>query len=367
MQHELILAGGGSGTADYLLPAAKKALESADCVIASERFLSLLEVKKARPMGNISRLLQELPELLETERIGIVVSGDPLLYSLCRTIQNRYPELEMQVIPGVGSLQLLGAAFGLTMEQAEIRSIHGRECSPGTIAYAVSEHAETFFFCSGTQGPREIAQSLLAYGLADTEIFVGADLTYPTQQLWHGTPEQAAQRPNPKLCVAAVRNPHPKPTARLGLLPDSAFLRNRSPMTKEEVRAVVLSKLRLKPDAVVWDLGAGTGSVSIECARMCPFGTVYAVEYKPAALEILEKNKAFLQTENLQIIPGRAEEQIGSLPVPDCVFLGGSDGAAPELIEHLCQLKQPGASCGKRSDPGNPGGTVSAAAKAAAV
>ncbi|MFR6495167.1 MAG: hypothetical protein ACLUOF_01085 [Ruminococcus sp.] len=88
----------------------------------------------------------------------------------------------------------------------------------GTIAYAVSEHAETFFFCSGTQGPREIAQSLLAYGLADTEIFVGADLTYPTQQLWHGTPEQAAQRPNPKLCVAAVRNPHPKPTARLGLL-----------------------------------------------------------------------------------------------------------------------------------------------------
>lgn len=229
------------------------------------------------------------PELLETERIGIVVSGDPLLYSLCRTIQNRYPELEMQVIPGVGSLQLLGAAFGLTMEQAEIRSIHGRECSPGTIAYAVSEHAETFFFCSGTQGPREIAQSLLAYGLADTEIFVGADLTYPTQQLWHGTPEQAAQRPNPKLCVAAVRNPHPKPTARLGLLPDSAFLRNRSPMTKEEVRAVVLSKLRLKPDAVVWDLGAGTGSVSIECARMCPFGTVYAVEYKPAALEILER------------------------------------------------------------------------------
>lgn len=181
MQHELILAGGGSGTADYLLPAAKKALESADCVIASERFLSLLEVKKARPMGNISRLLQELPELLETERIGIVVSGDPLLYSLCRTIQNRYPELEMQVIPGVGSLQLLGAAFGLTMEQAEIRSIHGRECSPGTIAYAVSEHAETFLLFR-TQGPREIAQSLLAYGLADTEIFVGADLTYPTQR-----------------------------------------------------------------------------------------------------------------------------------------------------------------------------------------
>ncbi|MFR3812329.1 MAG: hypothetical protein ACLTXT_07805 [Ruminococcus callidus] len=80
----------------------------------------------------------------------------------------------------------------------EIRSIHGRECSPGTIAYAVSEHAETFFFCSGTQGPREIAQSLLAYGLADTEIFVGADLTYPNSS---GTARRNRRHSvEPKLC-----------------------------------------------------------------------------------------------------------------------------------------------------------------------
>ena len=148
MQHKLILAGGGSGTADYLLPAAKKALEAADCVIASPRFLQLLQAKKTEPMGKISALLERLPARLEQESLGIVVSGDPLLYSLCRTIRRRFPSLEMQVLPGVGSLQLLGAAFGLTMEQAAILSIHGRDCSAGTIAYTVSEHPETFFFCA---------------------------------------------------------------------------------------------------------------------------------------------------------------------------------------------------------------------------
>ena len=118
MRHKLILAGGGSGTAEYLLPAAKKALEEVELVIASPRFLELLHARKTMPMGHISELLESLPAMLERESIGIVVSGDPLLYSLCRTLRNRYPELEMQVIPGVGSLQLLGAAFGLTMEQA---------------------------------------------------------------------------------------------------------------------------------------------------------------------------------------------------------------------------------------------------------
>ena len=157
MRHKLILAGGGSGTAEYLLPAAKKALEEVELVIASPRFLELLHARKTMPMGHIPELLESLPAMLERESIGIVVSGDPLLYSLCRTLRNRYPELEMQVIPGVGSLQLLGAAFGLTMEQAKICSIHGRAYHAGTIACTVSEHAETFFFCSRTQGPREIA------------------------------------------------------------------------------------------------------------------------------------------------------------------------------------------------------------------
>lgn len=338
MQHELILVGGGSGTAEYLLPVAKQELEHVDCVIASERFLQLITAKKIKPMGSVSTLLEALPNWLEQESLGVVVSGDPLLYSLCRTILTRYPGLPMRVVPGIGSLQLLGAAFGLTMEDAAILSIHGRGCTAGKIAFTVAEHPVTFFFCSKTRGPREIAAALLAYGLEETELYVGADLTYPEQTLWHGKPAKLAEEENPSLCVAAVKNPFPKSVLRPALLPDSAFLRNASPMTKEEVRAVILSKLRLLPDAVVWDLGAGTGSISIECARMCPFGSVYAVEYKETALEILKKNKMYFQTEHLTIVSGRAEEQIKRLPVPDNVFIGGSSGAMAQLVEYISTL-----------------------------
>jgi precorrin-6Y C5,15-methyltransferase (decarboxylating) len=313
-------------------------LEQADCIVAAKRFLPLVSAKRKIRIRSISALLSDLPSMLEQESVGLIVSGDPLLYSLYRTIATRYPDLPVQLLPGVGSLQILGAAFGLTMEDAAIRSIHGRTCTDGTIARTVAEHPVTFFFCAKEQGPREIAKALHAYHLDDTELFVGANLTAPDERLYRGTPEVLAEQENPELCVTAVRNAHPNPTCRPALLPDRAFLRNESPMTKEEVRAVILMKLQLKPDAVVWDLGAGTGSISIECARICVYGTVCAVEYQKAALDILHQNKAYFQTGNLRIVAGRALEQLATLPLPDCIFIGGSDRELPALLRAITAL-----------------------------
>ncbi len=337
---QLIIIGGGGGTKDYLLPAAKKAIATADCVIASDRILHTLQIPDGESMGKLSRFLDLLPSRLEKQSIALIVSGDPLLYSLYRTIKNKYPDLKPEIIPGVSSLQILGSAFGLTMEQAAILSLHGRECSAGKIAYAVSSHPITFFFCSEQQGVKEIAHALIAYQLTETELYFGSDLTASAQILKHGKPEQFLEIKNPALCVAAVKNPDPKPVSCPALLPDSAFLRNASPMTREEIRAVILSKLKLTPDAVIWDIGAGTGSISVECARMCPFGHVYAVEYKAAALEILQKNKNYFSLENLHICAGMASEQICALPDPECIFIGGSGGEFPELFRQIMQISK---------------------------
>ena len=196
----------------------------------------------------------------------------------------------------------------------------------------------TFFFCSAKDGVRQIAQALCQYQLSDTTMYIGADLTYETEQTWSGAPEQFCSAENPALCVTAVRNPNPKPIGAAVFLPDDAFLRNGAPMTKEEVRAVIISKLRLQPDSIVWDLGAGTGSVSITCAKCCPYGQVYAVEYQEQALDILRQNCAYLQAENVTVLAGRAETVLSELPVPDCIFIGGSSGAFPEILRQIQQL-----------------------------
>ena len=115
-------------------------------------------------------------------------------------------------------------------------------------------------------------------------------------------------------------------------LPDDAFLRGDVPMTKEEVRTLALSKLRLNEDSVVWDVGAGTGSVSVECALSCPAGRVFAVEKKEEALGLLEENKARFHASNLTIVGGTAPEALKDLPAPDRVFIGGTSGELGEVL-----------------------------------
>lgn len=342
---KLIIIGGGSGDPAYLLPVAQNILCSPelDCVIAPERFRNLLQdlLKnknlKTEILKDIPAFLEQLPERLQSEQIAVIVSGDPLFYSLCRTILARYPDLNTEIIPGIGSLQLLGTAFGLTMEDTVILSLHGREYNPGTIRMTVAEHSLTCFFCSADHGAREIAEILDK--LNNLKLYIGENLGCPEQKLYTGSPEEFRDFRNPKLHVVAVKNPDPRPVSRPALLPDDAFLRNQSPMTKEEVRAVILSKLRLQPAHVVWDIGAGTGSISVECARFCPSGRVCAVEYKPEALEILEQNRQYFNLQNLEIIAGKAPDVLGDLPLPDRVFIGGTEGGFRDILGILKNLK----------------------------
>ena len=112
-------------------------------------------------------------------------------------------------------------------------------------------------------------------------------------------------------------------------------------MTKRDVRALVVSALHLKPNGVVWDIGAGTGSVSVECARQCPLGEVYAVEMKDEALDLIRRNAERFHALNLRVVPGRALEVLSALPAPDAVFLGGTTGAAEAIVELLRGLQRP--------------------------
>lgn len=349
----LTVAGIGPGEADYILPAVIKKMKKAHTVIAAKRILPVLkelcqdvnseaDSENNKPvflaMGKIKDTLEQIGEILSKgQDVVMAVSGDPLMYSLYRTICNDPVSegWEVDLIPGVGSLQMLGAAFGETMEEALIISVHGRAKTAGSIALAVAENPKVFFLCSKEQGPAWLSQIMLDYQMDHVTVCAGANLSYEDELLESGTPEEMVQKEFPSLCVAMIKNPEPHQIVRPCFLSDEDFERDKTPMTKEEIRVLILHKMKLHPDDVVWDIGAGTGSVSIECARQVPFGMVHSVERNETAVKLIYKNKEKFSADNLFIYEGDAAKTACTLPEPDKVFIGGSGKELSQILETI--------------------------------
>lgn len=384
---KLTVAGIGPGEADYILPAVIKKMKNAHTIIAAKRILPILEElcqdenssvestpshcqldftsKKLNlkatdtdseevdteiasdvdaknnqhiflAMGKIKDTLEQIDKnLSDGHDVVMAVSGDPLMYSLYRTICNNpiSENWDMDIIPGVGSLQMLGAAFGETMEDALIISVHGRTKTAGSIALAVTEYPKVFFLCSKEQGPAWLSQIMMDYHLNDVTVCAGANLSYDDEILVSGTPVEMVKKEFPSLCVAMIKNPSPHQVVRPCFLSDEDFERDKTPMTKEEIRVLILHKMKLHPDDIVWDIGAGTGSVSIECARQAPFGFVHSVERNENAVKLIYKNKEKFSTDNVIVYKGDAAEIAKKLPEPDKVFIGGSGKEMSQILE----------------------------------
>ena len=182
-----------------------------------------------------------------------------------------------------------------------------------------------------------LCERLTQAGLGHVRIAVGERLSYPDEKITCGTAAELASREFDKLSVALIENPAPDAVVTHGL-PDEVFLREMDPahvvpMTKSEVRAVCLSKLALTERAVCWDVGAGTGSVSIEMALQAKRGRVYAVERQEDALALLARNKAAFSAGNLEIVSGTAPAACEALPAPTHVFLGGTAGNLNGILD----------------------------------
>lgn len=345
--HRLRLVGIGPGTREYVLPKAVEAMENAEVIIAARRMMPMLESilsdkKSILPMKGIKETIDTIEEALKTQEVALIVSGDPLMYSLLRTLKNdeKGSKMEIEVVPGIGSLQMLGAQCGISMEEAKIISVHGRTQKRGSIAMAVFEHSDCFFLCSKEQGPAWLSEIMLEYHLDDVTVYAGSQLSYDDEEVLSGSPKEMSKKEFPSLCVALIHNDAPRQIGRVGLLQDVDFVRGKTPMTKEEVRAIIMQKLRLQPDSIVWDVGAGTGSITIESARFCPFGEVYAIERSEAAIELIEKNREKFHVPHVKILAGTAREEIKKLPCPDTVFIGGSGGDLELIVEHLASFKK---------------------------
>lgn len=332
MQRTFTIIGAGMGTMDTLTGEAVRALETAEAVFATKRLAALSPKAKVCAFSELAEQAIQCTE----KHISLLVSGDVGFFSAAGKLRERLlPHGEVQLVPGLSSMQYMCAKCGISYENLCFKSLHGRS---GSILGAVSYHEATFALTGGENNAQTVCKCLTEAGLGDLPVHLGENLGAENERVLHSTAAELAELSCADLAVLLVENP--RTVNKNEPIRDEMLTRAKVPMTKEEVRWVSVNRLAVRPSDTVWDVGAGTGAVTLELARKAYDGTVYAVECKSEAVVLLHGNRTKLGGYNVKIIEGHAPEVLENLPVPDCVFVGGSGGELREILA-LAKAKNP--------------------------
>ncbi|EEX49234.1 bifunctional cobalt-precorrin-7 (C(5))-methyltransferase/cobalt-precorrin-6B (C(15))-methyltransferase [Jonquetella anthropi] len=297
------------------------------------RLLSGLLGRPVEPFGpKLDPSLDELEWALAEGDVGLLVTGDPCLFSLLDRLRKRFGPDAMEVLPASGALQSLFAKLKEPWEGAVVLSGHGRDLTGERLAGTVKANRLTVLFCDKDHTPAWACRVLEEFGLGGVSAAAGERLDHDDERIASGAARDLADLPFGGMSVARFLNGSPSGRFWPGLK-DESFTRGHVPMTKRFVRAQILSLLAPQPGDVLWDVGAGTGSVSVELALAAPEGIVWAVEREPEGIELIRANAAALRAYNVKVVAGTAPEALEALPSPDRVFVGGSSGNLDEILQ----------------------------------
>ena len=329
------LVGIGMGTPDHLTGEARAAFEKADCILGSGRMLDFFQ-NTGKPLFDAydpAKMLAYVQEHPEHRTIAVALSGDVGFYSGARRLISAFGNagIRTELITGISSVTYFCSRLQIPWEDVKLMSIHGRR---ENLIAAVRTHFRTFTLLGGRDNVASLCEKLEKYGLENVKLYIGERLHYPEERITEGTPAELKEKAFDSLCVAIIENPSYMSGLR-SCIPDEEFQRGDAPMTKSEVRSLSVSKLNLNRDSIAWDIGAGTGSVTIEMALAAADGEVYAIEKKPAAAALIEENARRFGTPNVEVHVGTAPEALTDLPAPTHAFIGGSSGNMKEILQLL--------------------------------
>lgn len=333
---KVFVIGVGMGNLDTLTVGAKRAIEESEVLIGAER---LLEPFDQLPCEKVASILPDDIAAALAQRPGcaqasVLMSGDVGFYSGATKLYERLGDYEVEVLPGISSLQYFCAKLRTTWQDAALVSAHGREHNAVGV---IQSREKTFCITGGKTKAEDICRELVERGMGDVRIAAGERLSYGDERIVRGTAAELADVQFANLTVLLAENPRPvrRPYAAPSLA-DADFQRGNAPMTKEEVRALCISKLRIRPSHTVWDVGAGTGSVSVEAAFAACEGRVFAIEKNADALALLGQTRDRQGAWNMHVVAGEAPQILAGLPAPDRVFVGGSAGNLAQIVQ--CSL-----------------------------
>lgn len=330
-KRQITLAGIGMGNPDGMTVETVKACQKAELFIGAGRMLKAAERfgKPAFSAYKTEEICDYVYSHPEYEKVVILLSGDIGFYSGAKKLFEAFAGEDIRICCGISSVVYFCGKLHTSWEDVKLVSVHGRKAN---LISEIRRYPKVFALVGEKDGIQTLCRKLQEYGMDQVVLSVGECLSYQEERIRRGTPSELADQSFEQLSVVLAENPEADPVVTHGL-EDEAFLRDKVPMTKSEVRSISLSKLQLTEDAVVYDVGAGTGSVSIEIALQAAEGEVYAIEKKEEAAALLEKNKRKFAADHLHIIRGLAPEALADLPAPTHVFIGGSSGNLKEILE----------------------------------
>lgn len=328
------IIGLGIGSTSYMHKKAAEAIRASDCLIGAKRMLKdFLDLNKQIYESSNAESIYEYIKKNNLSTYGILVSGDSGFYSLSKRITEllkKNEDIQLENIPAISSLQYFTSKLNLTWDDIKYVSAHGRSLN---IISNVIFNKKTFILTGSDCGPGHICEILTRKGLGNLKVSVGENLSYDAEIIIEDKASAIAGMKFEGLAVMIVHNDdcisidegHRS-------IRDEEFVTGRAPMTKSEVRTVSVGKLNLKSSYTVYDIGAGTGSVSVEAALKLYDGTVYAIEKDTEAADLIDENIEKFKTRNIEVIRGTAPSAIENLPGPDACFIGGSSGNMDEIV-----------------------------------
>lgn len=333
-----------------LSPTCQNIIETATILVGSDRHLNYFPESSAKRItwGDFTTTIQALKQHHQAgEKIVILASGDPLFFGIGRLLLNAFPPEELHFTPHISAVQLAFNRVKMPWQDAIIISLHGR--SNEALIQALQKGQDKIAVLTDfTHTPGAIANLYLALQLPTNYHFWICENLGGSNEILHQLTASELQNydSEPLNIVILQRQDNAIAPQNLPLfgIPDSAFLGFRDRpglMTKRDIRTAILGELALQPDQIIWDIGAGTGSVSIEIARINPTATVYAIEKTAMGYDLIRQNQARFGVSNLVPIQGTAPYALSDIPAPHRVFIGGSSNQLEAILDICNQRLQP--------------------------
>jgi precorrin-6Y C5,15-methyltransferase (decarboxylating) len=350
MRRAVTVIGIGDDGCVGLSSRAANAVAAAQVLVGGERHLAFFPQFKGERVvlkDKLGETLARVAEVAGEHNVCVLASGDPLFFGVGALVVKKLGKEHVELLPQPSSMQHAFARVGLKWDDAALLSVHGKPLDG--LAVKLRRAAKVALFTDDENSPARIAAHLCDYNVSGFRAWVCENLGGADERVRAFDSLEAmksATDASPLNVVILQRTDEkwraPSPTSFLHEDEFAKRMPKKGLITKREARLLSIAQLRVRPDSIVWDVGAGSGSIAIEAALSAYDGRVYAVEVDAEGVEICRDNARTHGADNVRVIAGRAPEALAGLEAPDCVFVGGSKGSMEEIVDVALDRLRPG-------------------------